>query len=286
MKAGSLNRRPVAWLAILAAIVPPALAAPPAPSVPSREAPHPSAPVVRVSGMTLEIRSGRVVVTDIAKGSPAERAGVKTLDIVLVVNERSLIDLDPISPQQVLALMQYEQTLRTRLVLGRGTGTLSVDLAQAPGETWTAPVAPAELRIGVEAPVFSGSDLQGREVSLKDLRGRPVLLDFWSSTCPPCLKAVVPIRRIAEQYAGVLSIVGVSLDDDRKAFEAFVYNQHLPGTQIFDGGGWGGPIARLYGVAREGIPHYVLLDAQGRLAATGDLRDLEADITRLAAAPR
>ncbi len=239
-----------------------------------------------MSGMTLEIRSGRAVVTEVAKGSPADRAGVKTLDVLLVVNGRSLVDLDPISPQQVLALLQSGGTARTRMVLGRATGTLSVDLPQAPGETWTAPVAPADLGPGVEAPAFTGADLQGKEVALKDLRGRPVLLDFWASTCPPCVKAVVPIRRIAEQYAGALTIVGVSLDDDRKAFEAFVYNQHLPGIQIFDGGGWDGPIARLYGVAREGIPHYVLLDGRGRIVAIGDLQDLEDDIARLAAAPR
>ncbi|PYT17646.1 MAG: hypothetical protein DMF51_01945 [Acidobacteria bacterium] len=138
----------------------------------------------------------------------------------------------------------------------------------------------------MEAPLFSGLDLNGKEVFLKDLRGRPVLIDFWSSTCAPCLKAVIPIRRIADQHDGALRIVGVSLDEDRKAFEAFVYNHHLPGIQIFDGGGWRGPIARLYGVAQEGIPHYVLLDASGRIAAIGDLKDLEDDIARLAAPQR
>ncbi len=266
--------------ALLAAALSPVFAAPPAPST---KAPHPSAPVVRAAGMTLEVRSGRVVVTEVAKGSPADRAGVRPLDVLLVVNGRSLVDLDPISPQQALALLQSEQTLRTRIVLGRGPGTLSIDLPQDPGQVWTAPIAPADLRPGMEAPLFSGLDLNGKEVFLKDLRGRPVLIDFWSSTCPPCLKAVISIRRIADRYAGSLWIVGISLDEDRKAFEAFVYNRHLPGIQIFDGGGWHGPIARLYRVAQQGIPQYVLLDAGGRIAASGDLEDLEENIARLAA---
>src|SRR5436309_8602559 len=101
----------------LAAALSPVFAAPPPPST---KAPHPSAPVVRAAGMTLEIRSDRVVVTEVAKGSPADRAGVRPLDVLLSVNGRSLVDLDPISPQQVLALLQYEQTLRTRILLGRG----------------------------------------------------------------------------------------------------------------------------------------------------------------------
>ncbi len=257
------------------------VAAPPAPPVPSTGASHPSAPVVKIAGMTLEIRLGRVVVTEVAKGSPAERAGILPLDVLLVANDRSLVDLDPISPQQVLGLLQQEHTLRTRLVLGRGAGTLSVDLPRDPGGTPAAPQPPLELRPGVEAPLFTGRDLKGRDVTLKDLRGRLVLIDFWASTCPPCARAVIPLRRISEQHEGKVQIVGVSLDEDRKAFEAFVYNQHLPGIQIFDGAGWRGTIARLYGVPANGIPHYVLLDEEGRIAAIGDLEQAEEAITRL-----
>src|SRR5207249_2538119 len=83
------------------------------------------------------------------------------------------------------------------------------------------------LRPGDEAPPFSGRDLDGKEFSLKDPRGSLVLIDFWASWCHPCEQAVIPIRRLAEQYRGKLRIVGVSLDEDRKAFEAFVYNHHL-----------------------------------------------------------
>ena len=260
--------------------------APPAPPVPSTGAPHPSAPVVKVAGMTLEIRSGRVVVTDVARGSPAERAGILPLDVLLVVNDRSLVDLDPITPQQVLGLLPREPTLRTRLVLGRGAGTLAVDLPQDLAGTWAVPVAPEGVRPGAQAPLFEGRDLHGKEVALKDLLGKPVLLDFWASTCRPCERAAIPLRRIAERYEGRLAIVGISLDQDRKSFEAFVYNQHLPGTQLFDGGGWRGPVVRLYDVPANGIPYYVLLDAGGRVAATGDLDGVERALEKLAPAAR
>ena len=264
----------------------PVFAAPPAAPVPSTGAPHPSAPVVKVAGMTLEIRSGRVVVTEVAQDSPAERAGVLPLDVLLVVNGRSLVDLDPITPQQVLGLLPREPTLRTRLVLGRGAGTLSVDLPQDLSGTWAVPVPPEELRPGALAPLFTGRDLHGKEIALKDLLGKPVLLDFWASTCPPCERAAIPLRRIAERYEGKLVIVGISLDEDRKAFEAFVYNQHLPGVQLFDGGGWRSPVVRLYGVPANGIPYYVLLDASGRVASLGDLDHAEQAIESLTVSPR
>src|SRR5688572_25392120 len=82
---------------------PEALAAPPAPST---GAPHPPAPIARASGMTLEMRRGRIVVTEVAEGSPADRAGVLPLDVLLVVNGRSLVDLDPVSPGQVAGLLR------------------------------------------------------------------------------------------------------------------------------------------------------------------------------------
>jgi len=234
--------------------------------------------------MTLEIRSGRVVVAKVEKGSPAERAGIRPLDVVLVANERSLVDLDPISPQQVLGLLEQESARRTRLVLGRGPGTLSVELPGDSGEPPEAP--PPDLRPGLEAPAFSGRAIDGKEFSLKDLHGGLVLIDFWASTCPPCERAVIPLRRIAEQSAGKLQIVGVSLDADRKSFEAFAYNHHLPGIQLFDGAAWRGPIARLYGVPETGIPHYVLIDRDGFIAAIGNLDTMEETIARLAAATR
>src|SRR5262249_2962069 len=143
----------------------------------------------------------------------------------------------------------------------------------------------AGLDVGGEAPLFSGRDLNGRVVDLKSLRGRPVLIDFWESTCAPCVRAVSPLRRISEQYGDRLRIVGVSLDRDRKAFEAFVYNQHLPGIQIYDGTGWKGPIPSLYEVGENGIPRYVLLDARGRVVLVDELERVEKAIAGLVQAP-
>lgn len=276
----SCRSRKVLAASLPAAALALALAAPPGPST---GALHPSAPFAREAGMTLEVRRGRIVVTEVAEGSPADRAGVLPQDVLLVVNGRSLVDLDPVSPSQVLGLLRDEGRPTSRIVLGRGAGTLAIDLPQDQGESQPPPVAPKELRPGMQAPLFTGIDLKGKEVSLAGLRKRPVLLDFWASTCIPCMKNVIPLRRIAEEYSGRLTIVGVSLDEARPAFEAFAYNQHLPGMQIYDGGGWHGPIARLYGVAATGIPHYVLLDADGRIVAIAPLEDIEDDIARLAA---
>ncbi len=257
-------------------------------AAPLRDASSP----VRISGMKVELRAGRAVVTEVAPGSSAAAAGILPLDTILVVNDLNLIDLDPVSPAKVMDLFRRNRPGGFRLILGRGAGTLGVRLSgqeaggalPVSGDAAISP-DPRSLGPGAEAPVFSGADLSGELVSLRELRGRPVLIDFWASWCTPCRDSALTLRRLAVEHAGRLAIVGVSLDEDRRAYEAFVHNHHLPGRQIFDGG-WQGPISRLYGVMSAGVPYFVLIDPAGRIVSMGtSLRDYEEAIARLAGAP-
>jgi thiol-disulfide isomerase/thioredoxin len=244
---------------------------------------HP--PATQIAGLSLVVRDGRLVVGAVAVGSPAAAAGILAGDALLVVNGQNLIDLDPISPARAIDLLRQGGAAEARLVLGRGTGTLGVSLPLASRLDAVLPAATEPLIVGGMAPPFSARGLQEEEISLAALRGTPVLIDFWASWCAPCRSSAITLRRLADEYAGRLAIIGVSLDEDRKHYEAFVYNNRLPGPQIFDGG-WHGPVARLYGVAGAGIPYSVLVDREGRIAALGtSLQEKEEEIARLAAAP-
>lgn len=251
--------------------------------VPATASSHP--PAALIAGLSLAVRDGRLVVESVAAGSPAAAAGILAGDALLVVNGQNLIDLDPISPARAIDLLRQGRPGEARLVLGRGTGTLGVSLPLAPRIDTALPAAPEPLRVGGMAPPFAARGLKEEEVSLAALRGTPVLIDFWASWCAPCRSSAITLRRLADEYAGRLAIIGVSLDEDRKHYEAFVYNNRLPGPQIFDGG-WHGPVARLYGVAGAGIPYSILVDRDGRIAALGtSLQEKETEIARLAAAP-
>src|SRR2546428_254157 len=108
----------------------------------------------------------------------------------------------------------------------------------APGRAWTGLAgglalwagglcAVAAAGGGSEAPKFAARGIKGEEVVLEALRGKPVLIEFWAAWCPPCRDSVIPLLRLAGEYGDRLVIVGVSLDTDPKAFEAFAYNHHL-----------------------------------------------------------
>ena len=64
--------------------------------------------------------------------------------------------------------------------------------------------------IGNVAPDFALADLDGNPVRLADLRGQPVILNFWSSYCGPCVEEFPLLREAAERHADDgLIVVGI-----------------------------------------------------------------------------
>lgn len=230
----------------------------------------PAAPIEArdVGGLLLEVRQGRVVVTRVLEGSPADRAGFQAGDVVLVVGNTPVLDLRPLAVSEVMRLIDRTPGDPLRLVVGRGAATIGAFL---PRERNAARAATGRLQppaVGDRAPEFEATALGGAKVSLASLRGRPVLIDFWASWCPPCRDSALVVRRLADQYGEKLAVVGVSLDEDPQAFEAFVFNRHLPGPQIHDGGP-SGPLSRLYAATSAGLPFAVLVDPDGVVAGVG-----------------
>lgn len=242
-------------------------------------------PTRSVSGLLLEEQRGRIVAARVMPGSPASVAGLRAGDVLLVIDGVSLVDLDRLSTREVFRIIDRLHGPTVRLVVGRGSSTLGATLPLH-GTEGSAAASPAgEIRTGMPAPEFTARDLSGAEVSLAALRGRPVLVDFWASWCPPCRDAAIVLRRLADQYGDRIAIIGVSLDEDPRAFEAFVYNHHLPGRQIADGGPFG-PIGALYGAPAAAIPYSVLISPEGTVLSVGrSLADKEEIIARLVGPP-
>jgi peroxiredoxin len=67
------------------------------------------------------------------------------------------------------------------------------------------------------APNFKLTDLNGRQISLADYKGKVLFLNFWATWCPPC-RAEIPdfVEAYAEQKANGLEILGISLDTKGK----------------------------------------------------------------------
>ena len=65
------------------------------------------------------------------------------------------------------------------------------------------------------APAWSLTDINGKQVSSEDLKGKVVLIDFWATWCPPCRKMIPNLIKLDETYQEQgLAVVGISLDED------------------------------------------------------------------------
>jgi len=63
------------------------------------------------------------------------------------------------------------------------------------------------------APSFTLQDLNGKQVSLSDFKGKVVIIDFWATWCPPCVTEIPHFIELYEQYKDKgFAMVGISLD--------------------------------------------------------------------------
>ena len=77
--------------------------------------------------------------------------------------------------------------------------------------------------IGKPAPELQVADIQGNPVSLADLKGKTVLLDFWTTWCPPCQNDGPAIDKLNQKYGGKdLMIIAISVDEERETVEKFL----------------------------------------------------------------
>ena len=125
---------------------------------------------------------------------------------------------------------------------------------------------------------FKLQDLNGKIVRLSDFKGKPVLLDFWATWCPPCRASIPGIEKLHKNYSSKgLVVLSISLDeggwDSVKSFatEHGITYPVLKGTE---------DVSSQFQVRT--IPMMVIINKEGRIVKRylgyGDDDELEKDI--------
>ena len=122
------------------------------------------------------------------------------------------------------------------------------------------------------APDFKLADLDGNSISLSSLRGKVVLLDFWSVSCGPCTREIPIIEAAGEAHKADLVVWGISFDQPQQDKKWLVQHQRtLPTLSDTDF-----VVSDLYRV--PGIPAMVLIGADGMVNQYWDGEVPQSDI--------
>lgn len=124
-----------------------------------------------------------------------------------------------------------------------------------------------KLAVGQPAPDFTLNTPEGEPLSLSDLRGKYVLIDFWAAWCRPCRVENPNVVRMYNQYGGGTNfeILGVSLDRTREAWLKAIEDDNLLWVHVSDLQYFNSKAAQMYNI--QAIPATYLIDDQGRIVA-------------------
>ncbi len=118
-------------------------------------------------------------------------------------------------------------------------------------------------------------------VSLHDLKGKYVLVDFWASWCGPCRGENPNVVAAFNKYKDKgFTVFGVSFDQNKDKWMQAIAADKLAWTQVSDLKGWGNEAGKIYGITS--IPQNILLDKEGKIVAK-NLRgaDLDAKLAEI-----
>ncbi|MCL2330099.1 MAG: TlpA family protein disulfide reductase [Phycisphaerae bacterium] len=170
--------------------------------------------------------------------------------------------------QQGIKVKKYVQRVRfqplrvnepiadDRFALPEETGFVKVNSLSMPSpREWHTRI------IGRPAFEFIGTDWEGKKLTLSELKGRVILLDFWSVRCPPCIASMPTLQHVAEKFANEpFTLIGINMDGPLAAeqVKAITQAQKAQFRQVLQ---TKPDMGQRYFI--ESIPCAVLIDAKG-----------------------
>lgn len=113
-------------------------------------------------------------------------------------------------------------------------------------------------------PEFSFPDLNNVSHSSKEWQGKIIVLNFWATWCPSCLKEIPEFMALQTQYGEKVQFVGIALDD-LEAVKTFQQNTVVNYPLLISGDFAGFQLAKKLGNLISAIPYSVVVDKTGQV---------------------
>lgn len=115
-------------------------------------------------------------------------------------------------------------------------------------------------RVGEPAPYFELKDLEGQSVSLDDFSGKPILLNFWATWCPPCRLEMPYLEQVYEEWSDQgLVVLAINEGESSAQVREFVQSYGLTFPVLLD---TRGAVAQAYN-PQEFLPTSFFIDRDG-----------------------
>ncbi len=117
-----------------------------------------------------------------------------------------------------------------------------------------------KLEKGQPAIPFTFPDINGKEVSLSDFKGKYVYVDLWATWCGPCNAEIPSLKKLEEEFQGRnIYFVSISCDKSQDEWEKFVKERQMGGIQLH----MRGNNKYMEELGNNGIPRFLLIDREG-----------------------
>lgn len=149
-----------------------------------------------------------------------------------------------------------------------GTGTEKPEAAADQGDGVIEFKPGMPIKEGVQAPDFTGELIDGTSITLSELQGKPVIINFWATWCGPCVKEMPAFERLKDDFGDKIGIIAVNCGDDAGTVKDFMEENGYTFPVVLDEEY---SISMLY--PTNSIPYTVVVDAEGRVThiSTGAL---------------
>ena len=212
--------------------------------------------------------------TEAPPGAAASRRGTQAPDTTGLPAQTSGTsaagtDAQPPVPQETTAAAPTETTPKNTAPPVTTPPPATVPPTTAPPGTVAPETAPPETEDPNKntAPDFPVLDADGNTVRLSDMFGKPVVINFWATWCPPCKRELPDFDRLCREYGDRVVFMMVNLTDGRRdtvdETKKFVSEKGYTFPVYFDTGLSG---AKAYSVSS--IPQTTFIDANGNVFAT------------------